>query len=292
MHSAKRNAAILTSLFVLALVLIAPVATHGDEWNLATRFKVSQPFEVPGMVLQPNTSYVIRLHDSPAERHVVEIYNGDETKMLTMFMGVSDQRQEPADRTVFTFIETEPGFPLPMKEWFYPGRITGLEFIYSKKQALEIAHHAKEPVLATNSGDLHDLASLTIEAIGPVGAETAAVTSTASNFTKLETPAIVEEKPTAPAVTPEPPVVQNNSETPTAIEEAPAVQEPAVQQSTATVQENTETTTTSDQANTAQKSEVKPTELPRTAGELPLIGLLGALCLGAGLGMRVLTSKS
>jgi hypothetical protein len=30
---------------------------------------------------------------------------------------------------------------------------------------------------------------------------------------------------------------------------------------------------------------------PKTAGGLPLIALIGALCIGAGLGMRVLSSK-
>jgi hypothetical protein len=287
MHSKKRNAAILIACFVLALVFIAPVATHGDEWNLATRFKVNQPFEVPGMALQPNTPYVMRLLDSPAERHVVEIYNSDQTKMLTRFMAVSDERQQPTDRTVFTFIETAPGFPMPMKEWFYPGRLIGLEFIYPKHQAREIAHHAKEAVLSTDSVDLHDLASLKVEAVEPIGAETAAVTSTATNFTKLESPAIVEEKPSAPAV-------QDNSRTPEVVPEAPAIQEPEVQQPPATVQNNTETTTTTttttDQQQTAQTSEQKR-ELPRTAGELPLIALAGALCLGAGLGMRVLSSS-
>jgi len=33
-------------------------------------------------------------------------------------------------------------------------------------------------------------------------------------------------------------------------------------------------------------------ELLRTAGELPLIALIGALCLGAGLGLRVLSARS
>jgi|SwirhisoilCB2_FD_contig_91_1007928_length_904_multi_2_in_0_out_0_1 hypothetical protein len=292
MHSTKRNAVILMACSVLALVLIAPVITHGDEWNLATRFKVNQPFEVPGLALQPNTPYVMRLLDSPAERHVVEIYNTDETKMLTRFMAVSDERQQVADKTVFTFIETEPGFPLPMKEWFYPGRLIGLEFIYPKHQAREIAHHAKEAVLSTDSVDLHDLASLKVEAIEPIGSE-AAITSTATNFTKLETPTIVEEKPSAPAV-------EEKNATPEVVQaapavqepEAPAIQEPEVQQSTPVVQNNTETTTTTtDQQQTTQTSQEKR-ELPRTAGELPLIGLAGALLLGAGLGMRVLSSKS
>jgi hypothetical protein len=62
-------------------------------------------------------------------------------------------------QTVFTFIETAPGYPMPIKEWFYPGHLDGLEFIYPKKQA-----HALEPVLSGDAGDLHDLATFTVEA--------------------------------------------------------------------------------------------------------------------------------
>src|SRR6185295_9845528 len=120
MHFANKTAAVIVSCFVVALVFLAPPLIHGDEWNLATRFVVNQPFEVPGMVLQPNTRYVIKLFDSPSERRVVQIYNGDETKQLTMFMAIADERQEVADHTVFAFIETDPGYPVPIKEWFYP----------------------------------------------------------------------------------------------------------------------------------------------------------------------------
>ena len=105
--------------FTLVADVLAPLlqggksATHADEWNLMTRFTVNHPFEVPGMTLQPNTRYVIRLYDSPSTRNVVQVLNDDETKLLTMFMAVSDQRLEPFDKTVFTFIETQPGYPLP-----------------------------------------------------------------------------------------------------------------------------------------------------------------------------------
>src|SRR5438552_12474603 len=178
-----KGPAICLGFLMLALVFVAPPATHADEWNLMTRFTVNHPFEIPGMTLEPNTRYVIRLYDSPATRNVVQVLNDDETKMLTQFMAVSDQRLEPADKTVFTFIETQPGFPLPIKEWFYPGRLNGLEFIYPKDQAREIARHAKEPILAADNVNLHDLSSVRVEAISPLGAEvpptaTASVTKT------------------------------------------------------------------------------------------------------------------
>lgn len=296
MHFSTKKAAIVVCCFIFALVLAVPAVVHSDEWNLKTRFTVNHPFEVPGLVLQPDTRYVIRLYDSPAERHVVQLLNDDETKLLTTFMAVSDERTEPADNTVFTFIETEPGYPLPVKEWFYPGRISGLEFIYPKEQAMEIARHATEPIFAASAGDLHDLASVSVEAIEPIGKERPAATSqSAANVMKVENLPVTEEKPEPVA----PAIAQNNLPS-----EEPAIAEPAPP--APALQEN-ESKSTSSINNDAEVQREKPAEtpatteqsqtnanqeLPRTAGELPLIALIGALCLGAGLGMKVLSSRS
>src|SRR5262249_8938162 len=167
MRSLSKGAAVGIGCFALGLVLLAPSLTHGDEWNLATRFTVSQQSEVPGMVLQANTPYVIRLLDSPSNRNVVQIYDKDQMHMLTMFMAISAERPEPADRTVFSFVESAPGYPLPIGEWFYPGRLNGLEFVYPKQQALSIAQYAREPVLAAESSDLRHLGDIAVEAISP-----------------------------------------------------------------------------------------------------------------------------
>src|SRR5262245_1566794 len=70
MRFLTRNAAVVVCCFIFALVFVAPATMHSDEWNLTTRFTINHAFEVPGLVLQPNTRYVIRLYDSPAERHV------------------------------------------------------------------------------------------------------------------------------------------------------------------------------------------------------------------------------
>jgi hypothetical protein len=291
-HSITKNAAILIGCFVFAVVLFTPAIVHGDEWNWQTRFMLSQPAEVPGLVLEPNTRYVIKVLDSPSERHVVQIYN-DKSKMLTMFMCAADERTIPTDETVFTFIETQAGYPMPIKEWFYPGHLDGLEFIYPKKQARQIAAHALEPVLSGDASDLHDLATLTVEANslkkGEVGLSTSAI-----NFPKTDNAPVVEEKPTAPSAP------QDNN-----VSSEPAVQEPAVIAQNNTESNlnvstesdtNTDTTTPTDTNTettaTQVQNEEAPKELPRTAGELPLIGLIGVLCFGGGVGIRVLSSKS
>ncbi len=282
-----KGPAICLGFLMLALVLVAPPATHADEWNLLTRFTVNHPFEIPGMTLQPNTPYVIRLLDSPSNRNVVQVFNDDETKMLSMFMAISDERREPADRTVFTFVETEPGYPLPIREWFYPGRLIGREFVYPKEQALEIARHAKEPILAAESVNLHDLSAIKVEAIGPIREAPLPTTATAENVTKAELPPVEEAKPT-PAPEPEPePAPPVAEEQPQPTEEAPAIAEntqPAPEPEQEAVPAPAPEPSTTEQADNR--------ELPRTAGELPLIALIGLLCLGAGLGLRVLKAKS
>jgi len=259
---------------MLVLVLAAPPATHADEWNLMTRFTVNHPFEIPGLTLQPYTPYVIRLLDSQSNRNVVQVLNDDETKMLTMFMAISDERLEPADRTVFSFIETEPGYPLPIREWFYPGRLIGREFVYPKEQALEIARHAKEPILAAESVNLHDLSAIKVEAIGPIREAPLPTTATAENVTKSELPPVEEAKPTpAPEPEPAPPVAE---EQPQPTEEAPAIAEntqpapepPAAAPAEPEQQPAPEAPSTTEQADNR--------ELPLTAGELPLIALIGA----------------
>src|SRR5262245_53643438 len=280
MRSLKKGAAVAIGCFALGLVLLAPSLTHGDEWNLATRFTFSQQSEVPGMVLQANTPYVIRLLDSPSNRNVVQIYDKDQMHMLTMFMAVSAERPEPADKTVFKFIETAPGYPLPIKEWFYPGRLNGLEFVYPKDQALSISQYAREPVLAADTSDLHHLHSITVEAISPNEAIEQPVTESAANITKSESTEVVEEKPTVAESTPS---VEQKQEVEQDLDKSTDIAqntEPEVQQ-----QQPVEAPATEAASVTEEK------ELPRTAGELPLVALIGALCLGAGVGLKVLSAK-
>jgi hypothetical protein len=276
--SLNKRAALISGCFILALIL-APPFIRGDDWNLATKFTVSQPFEVPGMTLQPNTPYVIRLHDSPSTRTVVQVFNEDQSKMLTMFMGISDERREPTDETVFTFIEVQPGHPLPIKEWFYPGRITGLEFVYPKEQALEIARHAREPVLAADGYNLHKLSSISVEAIGPIGTQTSTTATASTSGPKSETAVAELEKPSVAESEPQPAV-------------EPVAEEQKVEESVQIAENNPpEEVQPVEQAAATEPADTER-ELPRTAGELPLVALIGALCLGAGLGLKVLSAKS
>jgi len=246
MTSIVKRMSLLAAALTVAAVFVLPTAVvQGDDFNLLTYITVSQPFQVPGAVLQPNTKYAMRRLDAASGlNHVVRVLNEDQTQVIATFFAVSDYRLEPTGETVLTFMETAPGYPKPVRTWFYPGRTDGLEFIYSKQERAEIAAHGPGSMRAE--------------------IQTATVTQDES-----VTPAPAVEETAAVA----PPVMPENTE-PAAVESAPApvVEEAAVVQEAAPAPAPVMESSSSD-ANSGR-------ELPHTAGELPLLGLIGLASLG------------
>ena len=151
-------------------------------------------------------------------------------------------------------------------------------------------------MLAADNTNLHRLSSITVESIGPIGTTQTAVTESAANVTKSENTAVFEEKPSVAEAAP-PPVDQ----------EQQVEQQNLDKSGQGEIVQNTENTSsiskTESEVQQQKPSEVPATterqpvteenrELPRTAGELPLLAMIGALCLAAGLGLRVVSAKS
>ncbi|HLK19065.1 MAG TPA: hypothetical protein VKT81_08915 [Bryobacteraceae bacterium] len=128
-------------------VAIAPSA-RADQWNKKTILTVNETIQVPNKVLPPG-KYVIKLLDSPSNRHVVQIFNGDESQLLTTILAIPNYRLQPTGKTVFGFWETPPGQPKALRAWFYPGDNFGQEFAYPKSAAVQIAAAAHAPVPTT-----------------------------------------------------------------------------------------------------------------------------------------------
>ena len=277
MHIATKSVAVLVTGLIVALFLMAPPAGQASETDRLTHFMVNQSFEVPGKVLLPNTRYVMKLHDLFQNRNVVQVFTDDEKQMLTQFIAINSERLEPVNKTTFTFIETQPGYPKPIREWFYPGRNIGLEFVYPKEQALEIAKHALQPVLTTETAiNLHDLGSVTITAQEPIRGDFG-TTATARN--------------TAPAVSQ--PVEEQTAEvTPPAEEQTQIAQNEEVTKAPEPEVEQAKPAESEPSTLPEQTASNQPQELPRTAGELPLVGLLGMLCVGLGLGLKKVSARS
>jgi len=140
--------------FAMASVGMLGVAlsssARADEWNKKTVLTVSEPIQVPNQVLPPGT-YVIKLLDSPSDRHIVQIFNKDENHLFTTILAIPNYRIQPTGKTVFTFWETPPGQPKALRAWFYPGDNFGQEFAYPKSAAVQIAAVAHQPVPTTEA---------------------------------------------------------------------------------------------------------------------------------------------
>ncbi|MDQ6677060.1 MAG: DUF2911 domain-containing protein [Acidobacteriota bacterium] len=125
-------------------------AVKADTWNHKTKLTFSEPVEVPGKVL-PAGTYTFKLMDSQADRHIVEIYNADETQLMDTVLAVPDKRMHVTGKTVVKFAERPSGSPEAIKAWFYPGAVFGERFVYPHDKATELAKANKEPVFSTRS---------------------------------------------------------------------------------------------------------------------------------------------
>src|SRR5713101_5272376 len=130
-------------------IAFAPNA-RADEWNKKTIMTVNESIQVPNKVLPPG-KYAMKLLDSPGDRHIVQIFNADQTHIETTILAIPNERLQPTGKTVFTFWETPPGQPKALRAWFYPGDNFGQEFAYPKSAATQIAAIAKQPVPTTEA---------------------------------------------------------------------------------------------------------------------------------------------
>lgn len=137
---------ILALVLCIGLLFVVLPATAG-QWDKVTKVTFSQPVELPNIVLQPGT-YVFRLFDSAADRHVVQVFNADQTKLYATILAIPNERLKRTEKTVMPFEERAPGMPQAMHAWFYPADNFGQEFVYPKARAAEIATATQEPVLA------------------------------------------------------------------------------------------------------------------------------------------------
>jgi hypothetical protein len=168
----------------------------------------SEPVQVPGKVLQAGT-YVFRLLDDQANRHIVQIFNQDHTALITTVMAIPNERLQPTDKTVLLYDERPADQPIALAAWFYPGDNTGQEFVYPKSQAEELSRLNKRDVPSSGSNEGYTAKSeeRSSEAVTPQPAPTPAPSA-----------AQTQPEPT-PAPTPSPAV--NPNPAPRSTEAAP-----------------------------------------------------------------------
>lgn len=260
----------------LAVAALARPSARADEFNKQTFLTFSGPVQVPGATL-PAGTYMFKLADLQGNRHVVQIFDKEGTKLYTTILAIPDQRLEPTDKPVVMFSETPAGSPAAIKAWFYPGDTIGDEFVYPRKEAMRIAQSTHQPVLsrADDSSDMKTSEVSRIDESGNVAAEHTKATETAA-------PASTQTaSQTANANT-----SQNANQRPNADQNKPAV--------TGTTGTTTPTTTDRSSATTAQSAQPTSThqgQLPKTASPLALYELVSGLAFAGALGIRQLRNR-
>lgn len=163
------TASALSSLIAM-LVIAVPAGVQPQAVDKTT-LKFSTPMMVPGTTLPPG-SYTFRLAETRGTRNVVQIWNEDETKLITTAMAIPAARQDPKGNVVLTIQRTDPKAPPALRSWFYPGALRGHEFVYSEKQARTLADETKTLVLSSDApegSDLDSMAKARLWHIGPKG---------------------------------------------------------------------------------------------------------------------------
>jgi hypothetical protein len=175
----------VSTVFCVALIGAAfSPNVKADDWNQKTVVTFSAPVETPGVHVEgwavlPAGTYVFKLLDSPSDRHIVQIFNQDETMLYATVLAIPNYRLKITGKTVITFWETPPGQPAALRGWFYPGNNFGQEFVYPKEKAVALAKQTNTPVLYTPAAIVVEepvavvaqLKEAPVQAVSPAGEE-------------------------------------------------------------------------------------------------------------------------
>lgn len=239
-----------------AMVTMAVNAGAQGPVNQDTYFTFSQAVELPKTTL-PAGTYFFQLMDSQSNRHIVKVMSQDRKQLLATLMAIPYYSTErPSDKPEVRFLEmpaaNNAAASNAIKIWFYPGTSTGHEFIWPRDKAMAMARATNESVLTTKT-EAEDSELTRVDAAGAdTDANVTAQASTDNSAPVAETTTAQQREPVG------------------AITGSDATQAPAP------IPERT--------AESA-RTPAPRTDLPNTAGELPLLALMG---LGSLAGSRMM----
>jgi len=109
----------------------AAISAQADQWDKKTVLTIDQPMQVRETLLEPG-QYVFKLLNSSSDRHIVQIYNADQTHLINTIMAIPDYRVQVTGKSRFAMWETPAGSVNALRSWYYPGDNFGQEFPYPK----------------------------------------------------------------------------------------------------------------------------------------------------------------
>jgi hypothetical protein len=295
-------------------LLLGAASTTAQTSDRTTFVTFSGPVSIPGKTL-PAGTYTFRLADSPADRHIVQIFDKEQSKILATLLAVPAERNQAEGEPVITFRETPADRPPALRYWYYAGEKSGNEFVYPKSQAMMIARASGEGVMAieTESTNVSDWTGTPTRVTATTEPQSATTASTATATSTASTASTTTAEPTTP-----PPATATGTTTgtatgttgstatgtttgtmtgtatgttatqPTTTSQPTTAERPATVPVTAAPDQprpTTAPTTAPETVGTSGRTE--PSELPRTASELPLVGLIALLAFAGAVALRV-----
>ena len=143
----KRISSVVLGLIAFAGLMAIQTQAQTFNTNKRTTITFSEAIQVPGQVL-PAGTYTFTIANLYGVRNVVQIWNKDKTDLITTVLGIPNYRLDATEDTVIEFKERPANQPQALKAWFYPGHGYGIEFVYPKEEAIQIAEATNEPVPA------------------------------------------------------------------------------------------------------------------------------------------------
>jgi len=136
-------------------------------------FTFSGPVELPGVALSPGR-YMFRLADPNRDSSIVQVLSADGTRAYGMFITRYTERLAPPSDPEIRFMESPADTPPAIKTMWYPGELTGREFVYPKDQARRLANSAGESAPTTGADTIKTERTHTTAAVRvrPGGRET------------------------------------------------------------------------------------------------------------------------
>ena len=123
---------------IIAFGLLFELAAHADEFNEQATITFSAPVQIPGQVL-PAGTYIFQKADPENDQNLVRILSADRSILYATLQTLPVERRDPTGDTTITLAKPENEEPDILVNWFYPGLLTGHEFIYSQQQDQAIA---------------------------------------------------------------------------------------------------------------------------------------------------------
>ena len=260
-----------------AMVLAASfaAAAHAQDTAETKRLTIltfSAPVQLPGTTL-PAGKYRFEMADVNNAAHTVRVLSEDGTKVIGTFSTVpttTPTRDLRDTDTLVMWAERPAGQPQAAKEWYYPQRSIGDEFVYPKAQAQALAAANHASVASEDNGKIVRVEENANANANSNSNSTAAASTPAAEPRETRT----AQNAPAPAPTPAPAAVGTSGQNTAGQNNTAARQAPAPAPAPAT------------------PAPARARRLPRTASQLGFFELLSGLSIAAAFAVRQLRTRA